>query len=83
MEKGTGYVRHEPEKWQTMTPVRVRAMVLAGKHLFVAGPPDVVNAKDPLAAFEGRKKAVLQVFSVADGSLLKTYPLQRHTVASS
>jgi outer membrane protein assembly factor BamB len=74
-EKGTGYVRTSPDKWQTMIPVRVRAMVLAGDRLIVAGPPDVLVPGDPLAAFEGRAGAVLEVFSAADGALLKKFPL--------
>ena len=67
VEKGTGFVRHAPEKWQTMIPVRVRAMVLAGDYLIVAGPPDAIPSDDPLAAFEGRAGGVLQVFSASDG----------------
>ena len=35
----------------------------------------MVDPKDPLAAFEGRKGAALQVFSAEDGSRLKSYPL--------
>lgn len=58
-----------------MIPLRVRAMVLAGESLFAAGMPDVVDPKDPLAAFEGRQTALLQVFSTRDGSLLKSYSL--------
>ena len=74
-EKGTGYVRQRPAKWQKMIPVRVRAMVLAGGRLFAAGPPDVLDEQDPYAAFDGRKGAALQVFSAADGTLLKQQPL--------
>ncbi|MFO8012154.1 MAG: PQQ-binding-like beta-propeller repeat protein [Phycisphaerae bacterium] len=75
VEKGTGYVRHAPEKWQTMIPVRVRAMLLAGDRLVVAGPPDVVPEDDPLAAFEGRAGAVLQVRSAKDGTCLASRKL--------
>jgi hypothetical protein len=75
VEKGTGYVRAQPTKWQTMIPLRVRAMVLAGDRLFAAGLPDVVDPDDPVAAFEGRRGALLQVFSVKDGSLQKSYDL--------
>jgi outer membrane protein assembly factor BamB len=75
VEKGTGYVRRRPAKWQKMIPLRVRAMVLAGDRLFAAGMPDVVDPKDPLAAFEGRKGALLQVFSASDGAFLKEHPL--------
>ena len=44
-------------------------MKTAGK-LIVAGPPDVVDADDPMASFEGRKGAVLRVYSAADGKKL-------------
>ncbi len=83
VEKGTGYVRSRPAKWQKMIPLRIRAMLLArsatsgqaGDHLFAAGTPDVLDPKDPLAAFEGRKGAMLQVFAAKDGSLVKSYSL--------
>jgi hypothetical protein len=45
-------------------------MVAAGKKLFVAGPPDVVPDDDPLAAFEGRRGALLWAFSCKDGQKL-------------
>ena len=37
------------------------------RRLFAAGPPDVVDPKDPLGAFEGRKGGVLCVFDAASG----------------
>jgi len=75
VEKGTGYIRAAPAKWQTLIPLRIRAMVLAGDQLFAAGTPDVLDPEDPLAALEGRKGAMLQVFSTEDGSLLKSYDM--------
>jgi hypothetical protein len=75
VEKGTGYVRQHPAKWQKMIRLRVRAMVLAADRLLVAGPPDVIEEGDPYAAFDGRKGASLQIFSASDGALLKEYPL--------
>ena len=63
-------------KWQQWIPVRVRAMVKAGEALFIAGPPDVLDANDPLAAFEGRKGAVLQAVSVEDGKKLAELQLK-------
>lgn len=74
-EKGRGYVRLQPPKWQAMIPLRVRAMVLAGQHLFAAGTPDELDPRDPLASFDGRKDAVLQVFSAKDGTLLTSKPI--------
>jgi hypothetical protein len=66
-------------------------MVLAGKTLFVAGPPDVVdeekvffNPENPElqaklreqdAALEGKKGALLQVVSASDGKKLAEYKL--------
>jgi len=70
-DKGTGFTRAAPPKWAKWVPVRVRAMVLAGETLFVAGPPDVLDAADPLAAFEARKGAVLRAVSAADGRKLR------------
>ncbi|MHC4504913.1 MAG: hypothetical protein ACYTFI_16540, partial [Planctomycetota bacterium] len=68
--KGWGFTRKRPPAWHDWVPVRIRGMVLAGGRLFVAGPPDVVDADDPMAAFEGRKGAVLCAHSAADGKKL-------------
>ncbi len=56
--------------WECMLPVRIRAMTKAGNMLYVAGPPDVVDPDDPMAAFEGRKGAVLRAFSADSGQQL-------------
>ena len=63
--------------WHTNIPVRVNAMVVARMKgavdvvpcLAVAGAPDVVDSKDPLAAFEGRKGAVLQLHDASTGAV--------------
>ena len=51
-------------------------MVLAGETLFVAGPPDIVNPRDPMAAFEGRAGGVLRSYSAADGKMLVEQKLE-------
>ncbi|MFZ5829172.1 MAG: PQQ-binding-like beta-propeller repeat protein, partial [Planctomycetota bacterium] len=91
-EKGPGYSRLKPPVWSTEIPVRARAMVLAdaaentgaraagGRILFLAGPPDVVDPRDPLAAFEGRKGAVMWAVSAADGSKLAEYKLESEPI---
>ena len=56
--------------WAQRIAIRATAMVAAGDVLVVAGPPDVVDPKDPLAAFEGRKGGVLAVFDTATGRKL-------------
>jgi len=65
MDRKTG-----KQRWATQVPVRIRAMVLAGTTLFVAGAPDVVSEEDPWATFEGRKGADLWAFSASDGQKL-------------
>jgi len=74
-DKGTGFTRALPPKWTLWVPVRVRAMTLADKTLFAAGPPDVLDPNDPLAAFEGRKGALLWAVSAEDGTKLAEYKL--------
>ena len=71
-------------KWrQEDPPLQARAMVLADKALFVAGPPDVVDEEDIFSkpfdrevaakateqvnALKGQKGALLLSFSIADG----------------
>jgi len=62
--------------WKLSRAPRVRAMVLAGPTLFVAGSPDVVDPKDPWAAVEGRDGGVLRALSARDGSTLGKWPLE-------
>jgi outer membrane protein assembly factor BamB len=61
--------------WSGRVPVRIRAMVAARDRLFVAGPPDVVDPKDPLGAFEGRKGGRLYVVDSATGEKLAEHAL--------
>ncbi len=70
LDKMVGYTRAEAPLWKQWHPVRIRAMVKAGETLFVAGPPDELDPKDPYAAFENRKPARLLAISPADGATL-------------
>jgi hypothetical protein len=74
-DKGTGFTRARPPEWSIWVPIRIRAMVLAGKTLFVAGPPDVLDPDDPMGAFEGRKGALLWAVSARYGKKLAEYRL--------
>ncbi len=72
--------------WSQEIPLHVRAMVLADKTLFIAGPPDLIDEEaafdrpaDPgiraklpeqVAALEGRKGAILRAVTAADGRML-------------
>jgi outer membrane protein assembly factor BamB len=62
-------------RWTRPLPILARAMVLAGDRLVVAGPPDLFQADDPVAAIEGRCGGRLLVLSAVDGKLLAEYPL--------
>ena len=75
-DKGIGYTRAEQPVWRQWLPVRIRAMVKAGDTLFVAGAPDVFDAKDPYAAFEARKGAMIVAVSAKDGNKLSETPLE-------
>jgi hypothetical protein len=79
-EKGIGFSRTLPPKWSVRIPVRARAMVLSGQHLYLAGPPDVVVQDDPMAAFEGRGGGRLWVVSSDDGKRLAEYNLEQPPV---
>jgi len=68
--KGMGYTRLQPPVWFDWAPVRIRGMVLAGKSLFVAGPPDALDPDDPMASFEGRMGGLLRAYSAVDGKKL-------------
>jgi len=73
--KGFGFGRKAPPVWCRRVPIRARAMVLAGRNLVLAGPPDVVPEDDPMAAFDGRLGAVLAVCSAESGEMLSQQKL--------
>ena len=50
-------------------------MVLAGDTLFAAGTPDVIDERDPWAAYEGRRGGRLLAISAQNGELLAQYDL--------
>ncbi|MBM4041622.1 MAG: hypothetical protein FJ290_24245, partial [Planctomycetes bacterium] len=70
LDKMIGYTRAEPPLWTLWLPVRIRAMVKAGGTLFVAGPPDELDPKDPYAPFEGHRGARLVAVAAPDGKKL-------------
>lgn len=74
-DKMIGYTRAEPPLWKTWLKLRIRAMVKADDTLFVAGPPDICDEKDPFAAFEGRAGALLCAVAAKDGTQLSEIKL--------
>ncbi|MHC4543956.1 MAG: outer membrane protein assembly factor BamB family protein [Planctomycetota bacterium] len=66
------------KQWTKKVPIQVRAMVLAEKVLFIAGPP-----VDTGGGSEGSKKnegAILLAISTSDGAELAQYPLDSSPV---
>lgn len=74
-DKGMGISRRKPPVWSDWLPLRVRAMTLAGEHLFVAGPPDIVKENDPMASFEGRMGGLVRVYDTEAGEHIQEYKL--------
>jgi hypothetical protein len=64
-----------PSAWSEYIPIRVKAMVLTDERLYIAGPPDVVDPEDPLAAFEGKKGGLLRIVYPGTGKNLGEYEL--------
>jgi len=60
-------------RWSVEVPLLVRAQILAGDKLFLAGPPS--DALESQAAFDGAQGASLYAVSAADGKTLAEYPL--------
>jgi len=76
------------ERWSVQVPFYVRAMVVAGETMFIAGPPELTQTKgvgesalelehpeDALAAWQGKKGGRLWAVSTADGRRLAEYEL--------
>jgi outer membrane protein assembly factor BamB len=74
-DKGMGLSRQRLPVWSDWVPIRIRAMTLAGDHLFVSGPPDIVDKKDPMASFEGRMGGLVRVYDDNTGKNTRQYKL--------
>ncbi|NQT40822.1 MAG: PQQ-binding-like beta-propeller repeat protein, partial [Planctomycetes bacterium] len=61
------------EQWAHALPIQVRAMLLSGEVLFVAGP--TVSAADPLGPADEQPASMLLAVSATDGTVLAEYPL--------
>jgi len=66
--------------WQNDLPVRPRAMLKAGDHLYLGVMPVAVPADDPHAAYEGRLGGQLWVMAAKDGAKVAEVNLPRPVV---
>lgn len=62
-------------RWSVEVPLLARAMVLADRTLFLAGPPEGAGLDDLSAAHQGRTAALLWAVSADDGRKLGDCPL--------
>jgi outer membrane protein assembly factor BamB len=56
-------------KWTQDIPIYVRAMVLAGKHLFIVGPPDVIDEEETFQKLTESDEEVQQLLAQQDQAL--------------
>ena len=57
-------------------PVRPRAILKSGEHLFLAAMPTAGTADNPHAAYEGRKGGMIYVASAKDGAKVSELKLE-------
>lgn len=56
-------------KWNVDVPVYVRAMVLSGYHLFIAGPPDLIDEEATFRQLSQKDQAVDQLLATQDAAI--------------
>ncbi len=82
--EGTGKIKKKALRgiksfhWTERIPIQARAMVLADKTLFIAGPVDVIDTegfKGQNEAWEGKRDIFLMAISTLDGKEIGRYKL--------
>jgi hypothetical protein len=61
--------------WKADLPVRTKAMLKSGEHLFLSVMPVDIPLDDPHAAYEGRKGGGIWIVAARDGSKVAEYDL--------
>ena len=56
-------------KWTQDVPIYVRAMVLGGKNLFIAGPPDIIDEEETFAKLSESDPEVQKLLDKQDVAL--------------
>ena len=56
-------------KWTKDVPIYVRAMVLAGFHLFIVGPPDIIDEESTFQKLTEKDAEVQQLLNAQDDAL--------------
>jgi hypothetical protein len=66
--------------WQVDLPMRPRALLKSGSHLFLGVMPTEIPENDPHAAYEGRLGGAIWVCSESDGSKIGEHALSSPVV---
>ena len=69
-------LRPDQSAWRVRLTIRPVAMVLAGDQLLLAGPPDLADPEENLAAIEGRRQAELLVLRTDNGATVSRCTLE-------
>ncbi len=56
-------------KWTQDIPIYVCAMILAGKHLFIVGPPDIIDEEETFQGLTEKDEAVQELLAEQDRAL--------------
>jgi hypothetical protein len=66
--------------WTRDIPVRTKAMLKSGEHLFLGVMPVDIPEDDPHASYEGRKGGMVWVVTTDDGSKVAEYEMNSAAV---
>ena len=72
---GTAVAGEEPRnspiepKWTTDVPIYVRAMVMAGFHLYIVGPPDIIDEEATFRKLSEKDTEVQNLLSAQDAAI--------------
>ncbi len=72
-EKGRGFSRTELPIWSKKVPIRAHGLLLARRHLYIVGPPDLAPNEGAYEAMIGKRGALFRVVSTTDGSTLAEF----------
>jgi len=75
-EKGRGFSRTELPIWNRRVPIRAHGMLLANKHLYLAGPPDLPAGAGAYEAMIGKRGALFRVVATDDGESLAEFKMK-------
>ena len=74
-EKGRGFTRTELPVWSQKVPIRGHGLLLSGKRLYLAGPPDLPPETESYWSILGKRGALFRIIDTQDGSTLADFKI--------